>query len=76
MVASENRFSLKLNGKEVVELLENTKPGSIKKAMAWKYFKLKTWKLYFDNLSIWVTESKTMQVEAIYTFTNYLYIAH
>ena len=44
--------------------------------MAWKYFKVKTWKLYFDNSSIHVIQSKTMQVETINTFKNYLYIAH
>ena len=30
--ASENRFALELNEKEVIELLENATPGSIKKA--------------------------------------------
>ena len=40
-------------------------PGSIKKATkyAWKYFKLKTWKIYFDTLSISVSQSKTKEVE-------------
>ena len=32
MAAGENRFSPELNEKEVIELLENAKPGSIKKA--------------------------------------------
>ena len=34
---------------------------------------VKTSKLYFDNLSIRVSQTKTMQVETIYTFENYLY---
>mgnify|MGYP000102631001 CR=1 FL=1 len=32
MVVSENRFTPEFNGKEVIELLENATPGSIKKA--------------------------------------------
>ena len=32
MVAGENRFAPELNEEEVMELLENTTPGSIKKA--------------------------------------------
>ena len=32
MMASENRFAPELNEKEVVELLKNATPGSIKKA--------------------------------------------
>jgi len=32
MAASENRFALELSEKEVIELLENATPGSIKKA--------------------------------------------
>ena len=32
MTACENRFAPELNEKEVIELLENAKPGSIKKA--------------------------------------------
>ena len=32
MAASENGFALDLNEKEVIELLENTTPGSTKKA--------------------------------------------
>ena len=79
MMASENRFAPELNEKEVVEPLENATAGSIKKAienMVWKYFKVKTWKHYFDNLSIRVSQSKTKQVQTIYTFKNYLYIGH
>ena len=32
MAAGKNRFALELNEKEVIELLENATPGSIKKA--------------------------------------------
>ena len=32
MAASENRLAPELNEKEVIELLENATPGSIKKA--------------------------------------------
>ena len=32
MAASENRFAPELNEKEVIELLQNATPGSIKKA--------------------------------------------
>ena len=32
MAAGENRFTPELNEKEVIELLENATPGSIKKA--------------------------------------------
>ena len=32
MAASQNRFAPELNEKEVIELLENATPGSIKKA--------------------------------------------
>ena len=72
MAASENRFAPKLNEKEVIEILEKHKESQ---SIAWKYFKVETWKLFFDNLSIRVSQRKTaMQVEAIYTFKNYLYI--
>ena len=74
MVTSENRFEL--NEKEVIELLENATPGSIKKATKHgkKIFQGKNYKLSFDNLSIRVNQSKTMQVETTYAFKNYLYI--
>ena len=55
MAAGENRFAPELNEKEVIELLENATPGSTKKATK-----------YFDNLSIGVSQSKTMQVDTIY----------
>ena len=73
MAAGENRLAPELNEKEVIELLENATPGSIKKATKYgvKLFQnLKT----FDNLSIRVSQSKTTQVETIDTFKNYLYI--
>ena len=78
MVASENRFAPELNEKEVIELLESATPGSIKKATKYgmEIFQGKNLKtLTFDNLSIRVCQSKTMQVETIYTFKNFLYIA-
>ena len=78
MAASENRFAPELNEKKVIKLLENATPGSIKKATKYgmKHFKVKPCKLYFDNLSIRVSQSKAMQVEKIYTLESYLYIAH
>ena len=78
MAASENCFALELNEMEVLELLENATPGSLKKATKYrmKYFRVKTWKLYFDNLSIRVSQSKTMKVGKINTCKNYLYITH
>ena len=79
MAASENRFAPELNHeKKVIKLLENATPGSIKKATKYgmKHFKVKPCKLYFDNLSIRVSQSKAMQVEKIYTLESYLYIAH
>ena len=76
MAASKNCSPPELNEKEVIELLENATPGSIKKASKYgiKIFQGKNLKLYFDNLCIRVSLSKTMQVETIYTFNNYLYI--
>ena len=77
MAAGENPFAPELNEKEVIELLENATPGSMKKATKYglKIFKGKNLlKLYFDNLSIRVSQSKTMQVETVYTLKNYLYI--
>ena len=74
MVGSKNRFAPELNEKEVIELLENATPGSIKKATKYgmKIFQGKNLlKLYFDSLSIRVSQSKTMQVETIYLFKNF-----
>ena len=70
MVAGKNRFTPELNEKEVIEPLENATPGSIKKASKYgmKIYQGKNWKLYFDNVSICVSQSKTMQVETIYTY--------
>ena len=47
MAASENRFAPELNEKEVIELLENATPGSIKKATkyAMKIFEGKNLKI-------------------------------
>ena len=60
-----------------MKLLENATPGNIKKATKYgmKIFQGKNLlKLYFDNLSVRVSQSKTMQVETIYKFKKYLYI--
>ena len=66
----KNRFTPELNEKEVIELLESATPGSIKKASKYgmKIYQGKNWKLYFDNVSIRVSQSKTMQVETIYAY--------
>ena len=77
MATSENRFAPELNERGVIELLENATPGSTKRATKYgmKIFQGKNLpKLYFDNLSIRVSQSRTMQVLIIYTFKNYLYI--
>ena len=68
MAVGENCFAPELNE---YELLENATPGSIEKTSMYgmKIFKVST----FDNLSIRVSQSKTM-LETIYTFKNYLYI--
>ena len=49
MTASENRFAPELNEKEVIELLENATPGSIKKATKYgiKIFHGKNFKTLF-----------------------------
>ena len=63
MAAGENRFAPELNEKEVIELLENTTTGSIKKATKYgvKIFQVKNLKtFFFDNLSIRFSQSKTM----------------
>ena len=77
MAASEYRLAPKLNEKEVIELLENATPVSIKKATRYgvKIFRGKNLKtFFFDSLKIRVSQSKTIRVETIYTFQNYLYI--
>ena len=68
MAASENRFAPLLNEKEVIELLENATPGSVKKTTKYgmKIFQGKTLKSLFDNLGIRVSQRKTIQVETIY----------
>ena len=49
MAAGENRFAPELNEKEVIELLENATPGSIKKATKYgmKIFQGKNLKTLF-----------------------------
>ena len=49
MAAGENRFAPELNEKEVIELLEKAKPGSIKKATNYgmKIFQGKNFKTLF-----------------------------
>ena len=77
IAADENRFAPELNEKEVIELLENATPGSMKRATKYgmKVYPCKNLpKLYFDNLNIRVSQIKTMQVETMCTFKNYLYI--
>ena len=77
MAVGENHFAPELNEKKVIELLENAKPVSVKKATNYgmKIFQGKNLKTFFDKyLSIRVSQSKTMQVETIYTFKIYLYI--
>ena len=70
IAASENRFATQLNEKVVIELLENAAPGSTKKATRYgmKTFQGKNFKTLFnfDNLSIRVSQSKTMQAKTNY----------
>ena len=49
VAAGENRFAPELNEKEVIELLENATPGSIKKATkhGMKIFQVKNFKTLF-----------------------------
>ena len=49
MAAGENRFALELNKKEVIGVLENATPGSIKKATNYgmKIFQDKSFKTLF-----------------------------
>ena len=77
VAAGENSFAPELSEKEVIELLENATPGSMKKATKYrmKIFQGKNLpKLYFDNLSTGFSQGKTIKVEAVYTFKNYLCI--
>ena len=50
MSANENWFELELNEKEVIALLENATPGSIKKATKYflKIFQSKNLKTFFE----------------------------
>ena len=77
MAAGENHFAAGLNEKEVIELLENATPGSTKKATKYgmKIFQGKNLQTFFWHyLSIRVSQSKTIQIETMYTFKQYLYI--
>ena len=51
MSANENWFALELNEKEVIALLENATPGSIKKATKYclKIFQGKNLKTFFEH---------------------------
>ena len=70
MATGENRFAPDLNEKEVIELLENATPESIKKATNYgvKTFQGKNFKTLFWQFK------HPMQVETIFTLKNYLYI--
>ena len=82
MSANENCFALELNEKEVIALLENATPESIKKVTKYclKIFHGKNLKTFFEHFEILLksisvySQSKTMEVETSYTFKNYLYI--
>ena len=82
MSADVNCFAPELNEKEVIELLENVTPGSIKKATksCLKIFYGKNLKTFFEHFEILLksflvySQSKTTEVETSYTFKNYLYI--
>ena len=53
MAANENCFAPELNEKEAIELLENAKPGRIKKATKYgvKIFQGKSLKTFFKHPS-------------------------
>ena len=82
MSVNENCFALELNEKEVIPLLENATPGSIKKATKYclKIFQGKNLKTFFEHFKILLKsisvykQSKTTEVETSCTFKNYLYI--
>ena len=77
ITTSENRFALDLSEKEVIELVENAKPWSIKKATNYgmKVFQVKNFKtLFWQFKHPRFSQSKTMQVETVYIFKNFLYI--
>ena len=76
MAASQKHFPPELNEKGVIELLENATPGSIKKATnsSMKIFQGKNIETLFWQFKHPVSQSKTMRVETVYTFKNYLYI--
>ena len=78
MAAGENCFAPELNEKEVIELLESSTPGSIKKATKYclKIFHAKNLKTFFEHFEILLksilvySQSKTTEVETSYTFKN------
>ena len=81
MSPNENCFAPELNEKEVIEILENATPGSIKKATKYCLIifhgkNLKTFSEHFEILlkSISVYSQSKTEVETSYTFKNYLYI--
>ena len=82
MSANENWFALELNEKEVIGLLENATPGSIKKVTKYclKIFQGKNLKTFFEHFKILLksisvySQRKTTEFETSYTFKNYLYI--
>ena len=73
MAAGENRVAPELNEKEVIELLENATPGSMKKATKYgmKIFQGKNLlTLYFDNSSIRVSQSKSLHCNIRFLLTK------
>ena len=73
MAAAENRFAPELNGKEVLELLQNATPGSTKRTTKYgmkifqgKNFKTIFWQFLSTCVYSLITRSKTRQVETIY----------
>ena len=59
MAAGENRFAPELNEKEVIKLLENATPRSMKKATKYRmeiFHGKDLPKLYFDNLTLYLPE--------------------
>ena len=73
MAADKNRFAPELNENEVIKLIIRKRNIREHKA-SHKVWHENISRLKLDNLSIQVSLSKTMQVETIYTFENYLYI--
>ena len=76
MAAGENRLSPELSENEVVEQLENATPGSTKNDAKYGMKIFQSKKLYFDNLSIQGSQSKTMQVETVFKLIKSLVTFH